>query len=34
MTIPCLDLNAALLLAWWLNRIRGILAAQHNIVDI
>ncbi|XP_022163934.1 uncharacterized protein LOC111029283 [Myzus persicae] len=34
MTIPRLELNAALLLARWLNRIRGILAAQLNIVDI
>ncbi|KAL4141360.1 hypothetical protein QTP88_004012 [Uroleucon formosanum] len=34
MSIPRLELNAALLLARWLNRIRGILAVQLNIVDI
>lgn len=34
MTIPRLELNAALLLARWLNRIRDILVAQLNIVDI
>ncbi|XP_025191834.1 uncharacterized protein LOC112592072 [Melanaphis sacchari] len=34
MTIPRLELNAALLLAWWLNRIRNVLTAQLNIVDI
>lgn len=34
MTIPRLELNAALLLARWLSRIRSILTAQLNIVDI
>ncbi|XP_060871320.1 uncharacterized protein LOC132945563 [Metopolophium dirhodum] len=34
MTIPRLELNAALLLARWLNRIRDILAAQLKIIDI
>ncbi|KAE9522064.1 hypothetical protein AGLY_017537 [Aphis glycines] len=33
-TIPRLELNAALLLARWLNRIRNILTSQLNIVDI
>lgn len=34
MTIRCLELNAALLLARWLSRIRNILTAQLSIVDI
>ena len=34
LTIPRLELNAALLLARWLSRVRDILASQLNIVGI